>query len=118
METWVSGPALAADHQRVYGVPSDAPTIARRACEGDQLARATLARHADRLARGLASLVNVIDPDVIILGGGLSHLSHLYAELPALMGPHIFSDDTRVEIRCPRWGDASGVRGAAWLWPA
>ncbi len=118
METWVSGPAIAADHQRVYGMPSDAPTIARRASEGDERARATLARHADRLARGLAALVNVIDPDVIILGGGLSQLSHLYAELPALMAPHIFSDDTRVEIRPPRWGDASGVRGAAWLWPA
>jgi fructokinase len=117
MEAWVSGPALAADHQRVNAVPADAPTIARRALEGDAPARATLARHADRLARGLAAIVNVIDPDVIVLGGGLSQLSHLYADLPALMAPNIFSDDTRVEVRPPRWGDAGGVRGAAWLWP-
>jgi fructokinase len=117
MEAWVCGPALAADHERVTGEVADALTVSRRASEGDASARATLARHADRLARGLAAVVNVIDPDVIVLGGGLSQLAHLYTDLPALMAPHIFGDDTRVEIRPPRWGDAGGVRGAAWLWP-
>jgi fructokinase len=60
--------------------------------------------------------VNIIDPDVVVLGGGLSRLSHLYEQLPALMAPRIFAEDTRVDIRPPRWGDASGARGAAWLW--
>jgi fructokinase len=118
METWVSGPALSADHARITGDKLTADGIARRAEAGDAAARATLVRHADRLARGLATVVNILDPDVIVLGGGLSGLAHLYDDLPHLMAPHIFADETRVDIRPPRWGDASGVRGAAWLWPA
>ena len=83
----------------------------------DELAAlAALDRYERRLARALATVINILDPDVIVLGGGLSRLAHLYADLPALMAPHIFSDDTRVDIRPPRWGDASGARGAAWLW--
>jgi fructokinase len=116
METWVAGPALAAAYLGGGGNSSDSEEIVRRAAAGEDLARTALARHADRLARGLAAIVNMIDPDVIVLGGGLSRLAHLYADLPALMAPHIFSDDTRVDIRPPRWGDASGARGAAWLW--
>jgi len=116
METWVAGPALAAAYLGGGGNTSDSEEIVRRAAAGEDLARTALARHADRLARGLALIVNIIDPDVIVLGGGLSRLAHLYADLPALMAPHIFSDDTRVDIRPPRWGDASGARGAAWLW--
>lgn len=117
METWVSGPGLAADHQRATGERTDATALARRAADSDAAAEATLTRHADRLARGLAALVNILDPDVIVLGGGLSRLTHLYDRLPDLMAPHIFADDTRVTVLPPRWGDASGVRGAAWLWP-
>ena len=116
METWVAGPALAAAYLGGGGNTSDSEEIVRRAAAGEELARRALARHADRLARGLAVIVNIIDPDVIVLGGGLSRLAHLYTDLPALMAPHIFSDDTRVDIRPPRWGDASGARGAAWLW--
>jgi fructokinase len=116
METWVSGTGLAADHARVVGGSLDAEEVARRAAAGDGEAGATLARHADRLARGLAHVVNIFDPEVIVLGGGLSRLGHLYDVLPGLIAPHVFADDGRVEVRPPRWGDASGVRGAAWLW--
>jgi fructokinase len=90
--------------------------IAARATAGDANARATLDRHASRLARGLATVVNIFDPDVIVLGGGLSKLAHLYEVLPALVAPHVFADTPQVTIKPPRWGDASGVRGAAWLW--
>lgn len=116
METWVSGPGLAADHARATGERQSAETIAARAETGDEVALATMARHADRLARGLAHVVNILDPAVIVLGGGLSKLGHLYRNLPGLMAPHIFADAPHVDVRPPRWGDASGVRGAARLW--
>ena len=116
LEKWVSGPGLAADHARVTGETFTAIEIAERFKSGSQSARVTLSRHADRLARGLAHVVNIIDPDVIVLGGGLSQLSHLYEQLPELIGPHIFADRGSVVIKPPKWGDASGVRGAARLW--
>ena len=116
METWVSGTGLAADHARVTGVALDATDIAKRAATGDTATQATLQRHASRLARGLAHVVNLIDPAVIVLGGGLANVASLYATLPGLMAPWIFADNPTVDIRPPRWGDASGVRGAAWLW--
>ncbi|MDX2159410.1 MAG: ROK family protein [Hyphomicrobiaceae bacterium] len=116
METWVSGTGLAADHARVTGEVIGGEEIVRRAEAGDLAAGRTLDRHADRLARGLAQVVNLIDPDVIVLGGGLSKLSHLYDAVPRLMERWVFADTPRVTIRPPRWGDASGVRGAAWLW--
>ncbi|MDX2257588.1 MAG: ROK family protein [Hyphomicrobiaceae bacterium] len=118
LEAWLSGPALAADHQRATGDVIDAAQIAERAAAGDGVAQASLARHAERLARGIAHVVNIIDPDVVVLGGGLSRLAHLYARLPDLVAPHVFADGagSRVDVRPPRWGDASGVRGAAWLW--
>lgn len=116
LETWVSGPGMAADHARVTGETHTAAEIAARAKCGNDAARATLSRHADRLARGLAHVVNIIDPDVIVLGGGLSQLSHLYERLPQLVGSHIFADRGTVVIKAPKWGDASGVRGAARLW--
>ena len=90
--------------------------ISARAKQGNELATATLARHIDRLARGLAHVVNIIDPDVIVLGGGLSQLSHLYELLPHLMAPYIFADRGSAVIKPPKWGSASGVRGAARLW--
>jgi fructokinase len=116
LETWVSGPGMAADHARVTGETYTAEEIGARACCGNSAARATLSRHADRLARGLAHVVNIIDQDVVVLGGGLSKLSHLYEQLPQLMGPHIFADRAPLVIKAPRWGDASGTRGAARLW--
>lgn len=115
METWVSGPALAADFARMTGMASTPEQIVAAASAGNRQAQAALERHTSRLARGLAHIVNVFDPDVIVLGGGLSKLAHLYAELPALMFPYIFADAPAVDIRSPIWGDASGVRGAAWL---
>jgi fructokinase len=117
IETWVSGPGLALDHERMTGRNLTPEDIVAAAEAGDAGARATLDRHASRLARGLGHVVNMIDPDVIVLGGGLSQLPHLYAVLPDLLLPHVFADDGRVEILPPRWGDASGVRGAARLWP-
>jgi fructokinase len=116
METWVSGPGLEADHARVAGVRLASEEIAARAGRGETQARATLDRHADRLARGLAHVVNIFDPAVIVLGGGLSKLTHLYPELPGRIAPHVFTERSQVRVEPPRWGDASGVRGAAWLW--
>jgi len=116
LETWLSGPALAADHARVNTEQLLPEAIAARAKDGNSAAAATLARHADRLARGLAHVVNIFDPDTIVLGGGLSDLDHLYRDLPDLMAPYIFSVDKHVDIRPPKWGSTSGVRGAARLW--
>ena len=116
METWVSGTGLEADHARVCGEQATSAAIAQRAEAGDPAARASLDRHADRLARGLAHVVNILDPHVIVLGGGLSKLAHLYDELPGRIAKHVFADNPRVAVKPPRWGDAGGVRGAAWLW--
>ena len=116
LETWVSGLGMAADHARRTCETLTAVEIAERARCGNDAARATLSRHADRLARGLAHVVNITDPDVLVLGGGLSQLPHLYEQLPRLMGPHIFADRASIVIKAPRWGDASGSRGAARLW--
>ncbi|HZT49103.1 MAG TPA: ROK family protein [Hyphomicrobiaceae bacterium] len=116
LETWVSGTGLEADHARVTGERLSAEEIAARAGRGEASARATLDRHAGRLARGLAHVINIFDPDVIVLGGGLSKLAHLYEVVPALAAPYVFADPARVVIKPPVWGDAGGVRGAAWLW--
>ena len=117
IEAWCSGPALAADHARTTGARLDPGDIAARARAGDAAAGATLARHVDRLARGLAGVVNVLDPDAIVLGGGLSNLDHLYERLPAAMRPHVFSDVFATPVLRNRLGDSAGVIGAAWLWP-
>ncbi len=116
IETWISGPGLSADHARVTGEVRTAEDIARRAGHGDAAAIATLERHAGRFARGLAHVINIFDPHVIVLGGGLSKLAKLYDTLPSLTARHVFATAPTVDIRPPRWGDASGVRGAAWLW--
>lgn len=116
MERWVAGPSLEADHTRATGETLKATDIAAKAQAGDAAATATLERHASRLARGLALIVNITDPDVIVLGGGLSRLTHLYDVLPGQMAPWILSDRPSVTIKPPVWGDAGGVRGAAWLW--
>jgi fructokinase len=115
LEVWLSGPALARDCDGPGA--RDATAIPARAAAGDPAARAALARHADRLARGLAAVINLIDPDAIVLGGGLSNLEHLYGEVPRLLSPYVFSDVVHTPILKARHGDSSGVRGAAWLWP-
>jgi fructokinase len=116
METWVAGPWLEADYARATGERIPAEEIAARAGGGDAAARATLGRHASRLARGLAHVINIFDPDVIVLGGGLSKLAHLYEVIPGLAAPYVLAEPAQVIVKPPVWGDASGVRGAAWLW--
>jgi predicted NBD/HSP70 family sugar kinase len=116
VETYLSGPGMAADHERHTGAPLAAVEIARRAAAGDAACEATLGRHEQRLARALASVVNVLDPDVIVLGGGLSNLARLYDSVPRLWGASVFSDEVRTRLVPPAHGDSSGVRGAAWLW--
>jgi fructokinase len=91
--------------------------IAARAAEGDAQAEATLRRYEGRMARALAGIINVLDPDVIVLGGGLSKLDRLYVNVPAQWARWVFSDRVDTPLVAPRHGDASGVRGAAWLWP-
>jgi len=117
IETYLSGPGLAADFRRAGGDEIDAATVARRALAGDASARLCLDRHADRLARATATLINVLDPDVIVLGGGLSNMAHLYVQVPRLWPRWVFSDTVETSLRPPVHGDSSGVRGAAWLWP-
>ena len=117
IESFLSGPALAADHRRITGSDEDAEAIARAAARGDAVAQASLARYVDRLARGLASVINIIDPEFIVLGGGLSRIAMLYSAVPAIWGRYVFSDVVATRLVPPRHGDSSGVRGAAWLWP-
>ncbi|MDO9600147.1 MAG: ROK family protein [Azoarcus sp.] len=117
IETWLSGPGMAADHARRYGGTLDAARIAAAAATGDRTCEATLQRYEARLARSLAVVINLLDPDVIVLGGGLSKLERLYINVPAHWGEHVFSDQIVTRLRPARHGDSSGVRGAAWLWP-
>ncbi len=117
IETWLSGPALARDHEARSGARLDAPAIAARAEEGDALARETLTRHADRFARALASVIDILDPHVIVLGGGVSNLDPLYDAIPARWADYVFSDAVATRLVRALHGDSSGVRGAAWLWP-
>ena len=116
IETLLSGPGLAADHEAHSGARSDALTIAAAAETADGPARRTLERYEERLARALAAVINIVDPEVIVLGGGLSNVSRLYERVPAIWPRYVFSD--RVDTRLVRaaHGDSSGVRGAAWLW--
>lgn len=114
LETFLSGPALAADADGPGA--RDATTLPARAAAGEAAARAALDRHAERLARALAAVVNLLDPEVIVLGGGLSNMAHLYEALPRLIPRHVFSDAFGTPIRRAAHGDSSGVLGAARLW--
>jgi fructokinase len=116
IETFLSGPGLAADYHRHSGKRLTAPEIARGAQGDDPECGAALTRYADRLARGLASVINLLDPDAIVLGGGLSQISVLYERVPQLWRGYIFSDRVATRLLPPVHGDSSGVRGAAWLW--
>ncbi|MBW7901923.1 MAG: ROK family protein [Rhodocyclaceae bacterium] len=117
VETWLSGPGLTRDHAAATGETLTPETIAARADAGDAACAATLARYAARLAKALATVINVVDPDVIVLGGGLSNVDRLYADVPRLWAPHVFSDRIATRLAKHAHGDSSGVRGAAWLWP-
>ena len=116
IETFLSGPGLAADHLRHSGRALAAPEIVVGAAAGDPDCRATLDRYVDRLARALAVVINILDPDAIVLGGGLSRLEFVYEEVPRRWSSYIFSDTVVTRLMPPKHGDASGVRGAAWLW--
>jgi fructokinase len=118
IETFLSGPGMERDYFALAGDRLPAQEIVRRAADGDAQAEAALLRYERRLAKALASIINVLDPDVIVLGGGLSNIDRLYANVPAQWDRWIFSD--RVDTRLVRHlhGDSSGVRGAAWLWNA
>jgi fructokinase len=116
IETFLSGPALAADYVRRGGTPRPAEEIAARAAADDDVAAAAIDRWVDRLARALASIVNVLDPHVIVVGGGLSRLGVIYSRVPERWAQWVFSDRVDTRIVPARFGDASGVRGAAWLW--
>jgi fructokinase len=115
IERYVAGPALAAEADGPGA--HDASHLMARAAAGDERVIRAFAVHAERLARALAVVTNFFDPDVIVLGGGLSNLTHLYSDLPGLMRPYVFSDVFSTSIVKNLHGDSSGVRGAAWLWP-
>ena len=116
IETYLSGPALMRDHAHHTGESLHPQQIDQRAAAGDPVCEATLQRYEARLGRALAGIINILDPQVIILGGGLSNLQRLYRNLPACCGRHVFSSDFYTKIVPPAHGDSSGVRGAAWLW--
>lgn len=116
IETWVSGPALQRDHHCATGQRLSAREISEAAERGDLGAQATLDRYVSRLARAMAGVINILDPDLIVIGGGLGQIPYLYRALPIRIAPLIFSDSAVVDIRPPQWGDDSGVRGAARLW--
>jgi fructokinase len=117
IETWISGPGFAADYERISGDYLEPEIIVRAAKNGDSHAKKAITLLVDRMARGLATVINVIDPDVIVLGGGLSNISSLYDLLPAVLPQYVFSDRIDVKVVPNKHGDSSGVRGAAWLWP-
>ena len=116
IETYLSGPALTRDHAARGGQTLSPAEIDKRAQAGDPGCEKTLQRYEARLGRALAGIINILDPQVIVLGGGLSNLQRLYRNLPARCGPHVFSDVFQTRFLAPVHGDSSGVRGAAWLW--
>lgn len=115
VETYLSGPGLTADHRRHGGEALDAATIAQRAATGDAACAASLARYEARLARALAGVINLLDPAVIVLGGGVSRIERLYRNVPQLWRTHVFSDHVATRLVPAVHGDSSGVRGAARL---
>jgi fructokinase len=116
IESWISGPAVAREFTRKTGRQCDAVEIARLASVGDAQAAAAMERFCDRFARAIATLVNILDPDAIVIGGGLSNIEALYRELPARVEAYAFTPEGRTRIVKNLHGDSSGVRGAAWLW--
>lgn len=120
IETWLSGPGFARDHKLRNCQPNSltAKDIVLLAEQGDQYAKESLRYYEERLAKSLASIINVIDPDVIVLGGGMSNIKQLYTNVPKIWDEYVFSDHISTKLVPPKHGDSSGVRGAAWLWPS
>ncbi len=116
IETFLSGPGLAESYWRAAGICSTAPKVAELAELGDEQAEEVLQKYEDQMARALVSVINIFDPDVIVLGGGLSKLQRLYNNVPKLWGQYVFSDHVVTQLLPPVHGDDGGVRGAAWLW--
>lgn len=116
IETWLSGPGLERDFQRRSGGRLGSAEIVAAAARQEANAAAVVQRYEERMARALASVINILDPDVIVLGGGLSNIGRLYHNVPLLWGRHVFSDSVATRLLPPKHGDSSGVRGAAWLW--
>ena len=116
IETWLSGPGMTRDHELYANENLTPETIVSNARSGDEQAEETLQRYEDRMARSLAHVINLIDPDIIVLGGGMGNIKRLYKNVPALWGQYVFSDSVTTQLVAPKYGDSSGVRGAAWLW--
>ena len=117
MEMWVSGTGIALDYRTVTGRDRTALEIVADFEAGNQEAAAAMERFEDRLARGLAQVINILDPDVIVIGGGVSKVEHIYGELPKKLPSYVFGGEVSTPILQAKYGDSSGVRGAAWLWP-
>ena len=118
LETWISGTGFREDYERATGVRLDGEAIVERARQGERAASGALDRYVDRLGRALAVICDILDPDVIVFGGGMSNTDELYARVPPVVAGYAFSDVFVTPIRPAKYGDSSGVRGAAWLWPA
>jgi len=116
IETWLSGPGMSRDYFECSGHALDAKYIVGLAGTGDDAAELCLQRYEDRMARSLAHVINILDPDVIVLGGGMGNIDRLYTRVPKLWGEYVFSDRVDTQLIAPKYGDSSGVRGASWLW--
>jgi fructokinase len=115
IETWLSGKGFETDYFERTGERRPAEEIAAAAAV-EPNAQAVMSRYTDRLARSLAHVINILDPDVIVLGGGMGKIAGLYETVPRIWGPYVFSDSVMTPLKPPVHGDSSGVRGAAWLW--
>ena len=116
IETFLSGPGLSREFFNVTGIQYTAQEISKRAEAGDLDCNAALKRYEARMARALAHVINILDPDIIVLGGGISNIQRLYSNVPKLWEEYVFSDSVATRFVPPQYGDSSGVRGAAWLW--
>jgi fructokinase len=118
MEMWVSGTGIALDYKNTTGRERTTREIMADFAAGDTVSAAVVDRFEDRLARGLAQVINILDPDVIVLGGGVSRVQHLYSTVPKKLAQYVFGGESSTPILQSMYGDSSGVRGAAWLWPS
>ena len=116
IETWLSGPGIVRDHELYNNEFIDPETLDGKARFGDEDAKETFQRYENRMARSLAHVINILDPDVIVLGGGMGNIKRLYENVPDIWGDYVFSDTVNTKLQAPLHGDSSGVRGAAWLW--
>jgi fructokinase len=116
IETWLSGPGMSRDYLELSGNALDAKQVVELASNGDNAAELCLRNYEHRMARSLAHVINILDPDVIVLGGGMGNIQRLYSSVPGLWGQYVFSDRVDTRLLAPKYGDSSGVRGAAWLW--